>query len=390
MKTIDVKLKEWATPNQKTQIDAIIKHKGFIAAAKELGITRQALDNSMNGLIRRAKSVYGYSPEHGMNHGVPDGYYVDGISTYHKEERQWVKAKADKEKQIELTKIIIQEMLASVDGLSPIPKVIESTKNDLMVVYPIGDPHVGMQSWAKESGDNFDLKIARQLTLGAIDRLVSVAPAASVGILLPLGDIFHANDQSNRTPAHHHQLDVDSRHVKVLGVGIEIFKHAILRLLAKHPKVVVRFLRGNHDPEAVWVLAYALNAWFSNNPKVTIDLSPADQWYYKFGKVLIGATHGDRAKGSKLMGVMATDRAEDWGSTKHRYWLCGHVHHSSIEEFPGCTVETFRTLAAADAYSAGHGYRAGRDMRCIVYHKNFGEVERYRCDHSMILKGEKK
>ncbi len=81
---------------------------------------------------------------------------------------------------------------------------------------------------------------------------------------------------------------------------------------------------------------------------------------------------------------MACDRAEDWGQTKHRHWLCGHVHHSSVTEFPGVTVETFRTLAAADAYAAGHGYRAGRDMRAIVFHREHGEVERHRCDVGMI------
>jgi len=30
------------------------------------------------------------------------------------------------------------------------------------------------------------------------------------------------------------------------------------------------------------------------------------------------------------------------------------------------------------------GYRAGRDMRLIVLHKEYGEVERHRCDISML------
>jgi hypothetical protein len=85
-----------------------------------------------------------------------------------------------------------------------------------------------------------------------------------------------------------------------------------------------------------------------------------------------------------LPGVMAADRAEEWGQTKHRYWYTGHVHHTAVKEFPGVVCESFRTLAAKDAYAAGHGYRAGRDMRCIVLHKDHGEVARYRCDISML------
>jgi hypothetical protein len=47
-------------------------------------------------------------------------------------------------------------------------------------------------------------------------------------------------------------------------------------------------------------------------------------------------------------------------------------------------VEAFRTLAARDAWHAGQGYRAGRDMRLLVHHKDFGEVERHRCDIAML------
>jgi hypothetical protein len=99
---------------------------------------------------------------------------------------------------------------------------------------------------------------------------------------------------------------------------------------------------------------------------------------------LIGATHGDTTKPEQLLGVMASDRAEDWGQTKHRYWYTGHVHHQSVREFAGVTAESFRTLAAKDAYAAGHGYRAGRDMRCIVLHRDHGEVERHRVDVGML------
>jgi len=154
--------------------------------------------------------------------------------------------------------------------------------------------------------------------------------------------------------------------------------------LEKHQNVVVRFVAGNHDPEAVWALAFTIAAYFESEPRVTVDLSPSAHWFFRFGKVLLGATHGDKSKSEQLPGVMACDRAEDWGQTKHRHWLCGHVHHSSLKEFPGVTVETFRTLAAADAYAAGHGYRAGRDMRSLVFHREHGEIERHRVDVGML------
>ena len=63
---------------------------------------------------------------------------------------------------------------------------------------------------------------------------------------------------------------------------------------------------------------------------------------------------------------------------------CAAIPPEKKSAIPGVTCESFRTLAAKDAYAAGHGYRAGRDMRCIVHHREHGEVERHRCDVGMI------
>jgi hypothetical protein len=383
----DPKLREWATPRQLEYLDAIDAHGSARKAAKALGVHKNVIQESYNRLKVRAASM-GHSPQHDMTKTVPDGFKVKGVSTYYDQEGkargQWVKSSIDQERQAELMRAAIEALSEEVKGMAPLTTAPTKTHDDLLAVYPLGDPHFGMYAWAKESGDDFDLKTARRLTLGAVDRLVSSSPAASTALILPLGDVFHANDQTNQTPAHKHQLDVDSRFVHVLQVGIETFRHCILRALEKHARVVVRFVAGNHDPQAVWALAFTIAAYFENEPRVEVDLSPARHWFYRFGKVMIGATHGDQSKAEQLLGVMACDRAEDWGQTKHRYWYCGHVHHSSVKEFPGVTVETFRTLAASDAYAAGNGYRAGRDMRAIIHHKDHGEVERHRCDVGML------
>lgn len=380
-------LRQFATPRQLEYLDAIEQHGSQRKACKAMGLTRSALQDSLARLKRKA-ARQGYSPEHDMTKIVPDGYMVKGVSTYYdqdgKPRGQWVKSSADMDRQAELMRIAVAALSEEVKGLAKPIKEPAKASNDLLCVYPMGDPHFGLYAWAKECGDNFDLNEARRLTLGAVDRLVASSPAADTALLLPLGDIFHANDQTNQTPAHKHQLDVDSRFVHVLQVGIETFRHAIRRLLEKHQRVVVRFVAGNHDPQAVWALAFTIAAYFDNEPRVEVDLSPAKHWFYRFGKVLIGATHGDTTKPDQLLGVMAADRAEDWGKTKHRHWYCGHVHHSSVKEYPGVTVETFRTLAASDAYAAGHGYRAGRDMRLIVLHSEHGEIERHRADIGMV------
>lgn len=377
----------FATPRQLDYIEAIERTGGVYQASRQLKVGHRVIQRSIASLKKRA-ALQGHSPAHDMTKTVPDGFTVKGVSTYYGEDGkprgQWVKSAVDESARFSVMQEAVASLADDVRGLSkPIPKP-KRTHDDLLAVYPLGDPHFGLYVWGKECGDSFDLAEARRLTIGAVDRLVEAAPPAHTALILPLGDVFHADDQSNQTPAHKHQLDVDSRYVHVLKVGIETFRHAIYRALQKHERVIVRFVSGNHDPHAVWALAFSIAAYFDNEPRVEVDLSPAKHWFYRFGKVLLGASHGDTTKPEQLLGVMACDRAEDWGQTQHRYWYCGHVHHSSVKELSGVTVETFRTLAAADAYAMGHGYRAGRDMRCIVHHRQFGEIERHRCDVAMI------
>jgi hypothetical protein len=165
-----------------------------------------------------------------------------------------------------------------------------------------------------------------------------------------------------------------------MQVGLRAMIHVIRRALEKHTLVIVRIVSGNHDPHSSFALALALDAFFHAEPRVKVDLNASPFWYYRFGKVLIGVTHGDTVKPAQLPGIMAADRAEDWGLTKHRYWYTGHVHHTSRREFPGVVQESFRTLAAKDAWHTGAGYRSGRDMHAIVLHRDHGERERHICN----------
>jgi len=383
----DPKLYDWASPTQKRYLDAVKQHGSIRAAARELKVNYSSAYGCMEALMKKAARA-GYSPHFGMTHPVPEPFVVKGTSTLYGEDgsvkAQWVKTREDSAKVQDLVREFVAVALEDVKGLSKHVAAPEHSDADLLSVYPIGDPHFGMYAWAEEAGDDFDTAIAEKITKGAIDRLVASAPDSETALILPLGDLMHADDTKNVTPTHGFTLDVDTRHQRVMRVTLRAMKYIIYRALQKHRKVVVRIVQGNHDPHAAFAIALALSEHFSNNDRIEVDLSPIRFWYYRFGKVLIGATHGDTAKGENLLGVMASDKPEDWGQTKFRYWYHGHIHTSTVREFHGVIVESFRTLAPKDAYIAGMGHRAGRDMRLIVHHREHGEIERHRCDVGMI------
>jgi molybdenum-dependent DNA-binding transcriptional regulator ModE len=385
MNKIDPKLLDWATEREKEYVAALDKHGSLAKAAKAMGVAKSAVFGSIDALKKRAAKA-GYSPEHDLVHPVAPGQMLKGTSTLYKDGQpvmQWVKTNADMEAMEEILKEFAQSLADSVKGLAPIVKPPKHGDDDILCVYPMGDPHFGMHAWWQDAGDDFDLGIAERLTCGAVDRLVASAPNAGTALLLNLGDMFHADNQKNQSQSGH-QLDVDGRWAKVQQVGLRATIYCIQRLLEKHQRVIVRINRGNHDGHSSYALSLMLSCFFHNEPRVEVDLSPAVAWYYQFGQVLIGSTHGDTLKGQDLVQIMAADKPKEWGETRHRYWYVGHVHHQDSKEYRGGIVEYFRTLAARDAWHAGQGYRAGRDMRLIVIHRRHGEVERHRCDVAMI------
>lgn len=381
----DLNLMSYATVRQLEILELFDKGEAKDDIAHKLGITVSTVERSMQ-LLRAKAAAKGKAPGV-FDHGALPGYNM-GKVTIHRDadgavKNTWERQHPDDVMREQMLREFAETLAVGVKGLAKPMKPVKVGTDELMVVIPIGDPHFGMKAWFEDAGDDFDLEIAERHTCAAIDRLVATGPNCETALLLNLGDHFHADNQRNQTQSGH-QLDVDGRWAKVQQVGLRAMIYAVDRLRSKYSKVIVRINRGNHDGHSAYALAMMLKCYYHSAVGVEIDISPAMHWYMQFGKVLIGSTHGDTTKGTDLMPVMAADRPEAWGTTKHRYWMVGHVHHKFSKEYPGGIVEYFRTLAAGDAWHRGQGYRSGRDMNLVVMHREHGEVERHRCDIGMI------
>lgn len=361
-------------------LDAYEKAGSKAEAARLLGIPENTYRSRYAAAMRSQIGVV--QPEH------LSPYVVKGTSTLYDNEGnqrlQWVKTSLDRERFDAALKEYVEWLAQGAKGVAKPEAAPKSRNADLLSVYPIGDPHLGLFAWAAEAGEDFDLKKAEHLNTSAMARLVDCAPASDEALIIELGDLLHADDSTNQTPTSKHALDVDTRYAKVMQAALRTLKNMISMVLKKHMKVTVWLIGGNHDPHSSFAVAMCLAAFYEKEPRVVIDLSPAAFRYMKFGKVLIGSHHGHGVKMDSLPGIMAADRGSEWGATDYRYWYIGHVHHLSRKEFPGAVVESFRTLAARDAWHAGKGYRAGRDMSLIVHHREFGEIERHRADVAML------
>ena len=304
---------------------------------------------------------------------------------------QWQRAAQNAERQA--MKAFVEALAEEVKPRKRVPKLGKKIPNkgklgqrlpnagkDLLVAYPIGDHHVGMYAWADETlGDDYDTGEAERLLHDATDYLVDSSPDADHALMVNLGDFLHIDNRSNKTPASGHILDVDTRYSKVAKTAARSLCYATERLLQKHQTVRVVNVPGNHDPDSTYWLSIVLEAWFRNEPRVTVDMSPAKFLFHQFGNNMLCMTHGDRIKLQELPSIMAALQPEMWGQTQYRYAWTGHVHHSQTvigKENRGAVAESFGVLPPNDAYGASLGYVAQREMQAIALHREGGEVSR--------------
>lgn len=342
---------------------------------------------SMRRRLKRL-ALKGYSPDHDMTRTVPDGFRVKGVSSLYNKDgelaAQWVKSTADAERQYQMMLEACKAMTEDLPQYLPVCPP-GNTNTDLMAVYPIGDAHIGMRAWGEETqGENWDMEIAERVQCGAMAALVEAAPAAERAVIVNLGDWFHADNMEGMTSRSGHIMDLDGRYAKMISVGMKVMRQCIQSALTKHGKVEVINVVGNHDDTGALWMSVALRHAYELDERVHIHEAPSAFHYVEFGTTLIGCHHGHTCKGERLPGVMAADQAKAWGRTEHRYWYLGHVHHQSVKEYAGVTVESFNTLTAKDAYAAFGGYRARQNMKCIVIHKEFGEVSRHTVHPDML------
>lgn len=352
------------------------------ATARKLGIPYATLWDNLARIERQ--SNHGTGETKNIPYPLPLGQRIKGVSTLYDGQNQevmtWVKTTSETslEDIIEAIKVSFDEYKGTSESI-PVPDHVET---DLMNVVPIADLHHGLLAWGEESGEDYDIKIGAQRLKQSLNRLMEQAPPAQTALLLNLGDFFHSDDSKNRTPASGHVLDVDSRYFKIIKTGVQLMLECIDIALKRHRTVLVKNIPGNHDPHASVALTVALSAFYDGNDRVIIDDSPSEFFWHRFGSTLIGAHHGHKLKPERMAMAMADHRPEDWGNSKYRWFLFGHIHHETVKEVGTVRCESFQTLAAKDAYAAGHGYTSGQSLNLITLHEKNGEIGRIRANIS--------
>tara|TARA_R110000744_G_scaffold168571_1_gene286299 strand:+ start:26673 stop:27914 length:1242 start_codon:yes stop_codon:yes gene_type:complete len=278
-----------------------------------------------------------------------------------------VKAWLKKNKDIFKLEALRIEMLEEIKSYSPKVDKIKYPKfnKGQLLEINIFDLHFGKLCWGKETGDNYDTKIARERFLEAIRSIISRVKGYNIKkIVFPIGNDFFNSDNKSNTTSNNTPQDEDLRWQKTYKTGRELLIEGIdlLQVIAPVDVIVVQ---GNHDFERSFYVGDAMECWYNNNPNIVVNNGANPRKHYKFGDCLITYTHGNNEKIADLPLLVASEVPGLWASTKYREVHVGHLHHKkeikfmSTQEHKGMVVRFMRSLSGTDAWHNLKGYTGG-------------------------------
>lgn len=285
--------------------------------------------------------------------------------------------------------VSLQKQLVLDELVKHSPKVSHVFKNkpidgkDTALEINIPDLHIGKLAWGKETGEDYDIKIAVERYKKAVYELISRVNVDTIErFILPVGnDMINVDNAGNTTTAGTN-VSCDSRFGKMFQTAKELLIDTISTLATVAPVDVI-VIPGNHDTVSMFTLGEVLDAWFRNNANVNVSNTHTPRKYYQYGKNLIMYVHGHREKLDQLGIICATEQPQLWAATKFRRVHVGHFHHSKqikfidIQEYPGFTVKVLNSLSANDAWHAEKGYMSLKGAEAFLYHKEKGLLANY-------------
>jgi len=304
-----------------------------------------------------------------------------------------VKAKLEKNLKFVQEKAIgelFKEMIGDYNPPTFYSESVVDNGSDNIFEVTLFDLHLGKLAWGGETGENYDTKIAKSRYLKTISDLINHSKGFEYSkILFPIGSDFFNSDTILNTTTQGTPQDEDLRWQKTFDVGTRLLVDAIYLLRSTGKPVDVIVIPGNHDFQRSYYLGAFLSAWFNDDTNVNINNGASPRKYYRFGKVLLGYTHGSEEKEASLPLLMASDLESKvhWTDTDYHEWHVGHIHRKRDVKFTvldksrmtnedlGVTVRYLSSLTGTEEWHHKKGFvgstKAGE---AFIWNANSGMI----------------
>lgn len=276
----------------------------------------------------------------------------------------------------------------------------EVKKETNIFVLDPADLHIGKLASMLETGENYNLQIAKELVQQAILRLLDKAKNYEIEKIVFVGgnDILHTDNLGRSTTAGTPQ-DSCAMWYDSFQAAKDLYVWAVEACLTV-ADVHFIYCVSNHDYQSGYYLCDSIYSWFRNNKNVTFDVDMKHRKYLVYGVNLLGFTHGDGAKENDLPNLMAVECRKAWSETVYGYFYLHHLHHKirknnkrkvEKDNFNVTTIRTnqtlitdsvnveyLRTVSATDSWHHRNGYQyAPKAIEGFLHSFDKGQIARF-------------
>lgn len=252
-----------------------------------------------------------------------------------------------------------------------VPKlVLPGGERKFAAVISPTDFHVGLYGSARETGEVDNRHYQRARLLKSTAR--AVADMAKFGkpevIYVGCGSDWYHVDTVGKTTTKGTPQDTDGNTTDIFEYGAHLFIEFLDLLRQTGARIEVFAMHGNHDYLLGHALLQLTQAWFRNTPGISVHMdSTSTRQYATYGSTLMCLTHGDNiGKTVDLARLAATEKAREWGLSKHRIIFTGHKHYLLNEQDCGVVRVQLPSLSGMDSWSHKKGYVGASKMLAAV------------------------
>lgn len=264
----------------------------------------------------------------------------------------------------------------------PLTKAIQYDIKGEVLEICIPDLHNGLLAWRMETGNDYDIKIAKDYFFKCIYDIINRCKHRKFKKIyfVTLGDLLHFDNDEQRTTKGTFQ-QADGRLSKIFDATLDMLIDAIT-LLGDIAPVEVIYLSGNHDRLLGYTVLKGVEKAFRFDKNITFDTTQNPQKFRLIGINLIGWTHGDMP--TKNMANWLQHRAKvEYGKSKFAEVHAGHIHSTKTveakrdfiqtEDVGGIVIRYLPTICNSSYWEHQQGYaNAGKILMSFIWNEKTG------------------
>lgn len=277
-----------------------------------------------------------------------------------------------KEEGLSLNKI--SEFFDRLDRTYSLPELHDNYSyklGDKMLLIDIADLHLNLQASMFTTGNEYNCDIAEHLFFGVIEDVLTRVKHYDLDEIVFVigGDMLNGDNLHGSTTkgtaqvSDMHYYDAYERLCAMTIKAIDVLKNTC--------KVHVIYTMGNHDEVTGFKLAKYIDAWFRNEPMVTVDYQPIARKYKMYGNTLLCFAHDGNVQ--KLPMIIADEARQYWSKAETVEVFLQHLHTEQIlKEENNIRIQRLPTISARSKWSSDQGYNSKRQCKSFIFDLEYG------------------